>query len=93
MGGSSKSGRVLLITEERSKREKSFIKVDREKIIYENKAEGHSRVHKIEELYVALWREGFPDHSFMNGGTRRSKLFNALPLLVSAKIFRKSRRR
>jgi hypothetical protein len=93
MGGSSKSGRVLLITEERSKREKSFIEVDREKIIYENKAEGHSRVHEIEELHVAFWREGFPGHSFMNGGTRGSELFNALPLLVSAKIFKKSRRR
>jgi hypothetical protein len=63
------------------------------KIIYENKVEGHSRVHEVEELYVALWREGFPGHSFMSGGTRGSELFDTLPLLVNAKIFRKHRRR
>jgi hypothetical protein len=64
-----------------------------EKIIYENKAEGHSRVHEIEELYIALWRESFPGHSFMSVGTRGSELFDTLPLLVTAKIFRKRRRR
>jgi hypothetical protein len=60
MGGSNKSGRVLLITEERSKREKSFIEVDREKIIYENKTEGQSRVQEIEELYSPSGAKVFP---------------------------------
>jgi hypothetical protein len=36
---------------------------------------------------------GFSGHSPLNRGTRRSKLLDALPLLVHAKIFRKRRRR
>jgi hypothetical protein len=80
----------------------SLRKGAKDKVIYRSRqekysiwkqAEGHSRVHEIEELSIVLWRKGFPGHSSMSGGTRGSKLFDTLPLLVNAKIFRKRRRR
>jgi hypothetical protein len=37
--------------------------------------------------------KGFTSRSSLDGGTRRSKLFDTLPLLIDNKIFRKCRRR
>jgi hypothetical protein len=47
----------------------------------------------VKNFLLVLQTKGLPVHSFVSGGTRRSKLLDTFPLPVNAKIFRKGRRR
>jgi hypothetical protein len=79
---------------QRKPKERDFTQLERRKT-----SKKEHRVGKIlttprgQKVLLPLLDRGFSGHSSLSRGTQRSKLLDALPLLVHAKIFRKRRRR
>jgi hypothetical protein len=65
----------------------------KERIAKSQNPQKYLRCHEVKELDILFESRGFVNRSSLCRGTRRSKLIDALPLLVYTSVFGKRRRR
>jgi hypothetical protein len=76
-------------------KEIGYIQPDRkkERTVKSQNSQKYLRCHEVKELDILFENRGFVSRSSLCRGTQRSKLIDALPLLVYTSVFGKRRRR